>query len=74
MDAADVADERIVQKDPHIVVTEERVFQRPDIVRRQREFNGVLHPEVGVVRPAVVARRKDAHVFCFGCKGKAIRI
>ena len=74
VDAADVADELVVQKDPHIVVAEERIVQRPHIVRRQREFNGVLHPEVGVVRPAVVARRKDAHVFCFGCKGKAIRI
>ena len=58
MDAADVADERIVQKDPHIVVTEERVFQRPDIVRRQREFDGILHAEEGVVRLPVVADRK----------------
>ena len=64
MDAADVADERIVQKDPHIVVTEERVFQRPDIVRRQREFDGILHAEEGVVRLPVVADRKRCGFIC----------
>ena len=64
MDAADVADERIVQKDPHIVVTEERVFQRPDIVRRQREFDGILHAEEGVVRLPVVAARKRCGFIC----------
>ena len=74
MDTADVADKLLIEEDPHIVVTEECVFQRPHIVRRQREFNGVLHPEVGVVRPAVVARRKDARFFCFGFKGKFILI
>ena len=64
MDAADVADKRIVQKDPHIVVTEERVFQRPDIVRRQREFDGILHAEEGVVRLPVVAVRKICGFVC----------
>ena len=58
MDAADVADKLVIQKDPHIVVAEERVFQRPDIVRRQCEFNGVLHAEEGVVCLPVVAERK----------------
>ena len=64
MDAADVADKLVIQKDPHIVVAEERVFQRPDIVRRQREFDGILHAEEGVVRLPVVAVRKICGFVC----------
>ena len=55
MDAADIADERVVQKDPHIVVAEERIVQRPDIIRRQRKRHRILHAEEGVVRLTVVA-------------------
>ena len=58
VDTADVADERVVQKDPHIVVAEERIVQRPDIIRRQRKRHRILHAEEGVVGSAVVTARE----------------
>ena len=58
VDAADVADERVVQKDPHIVVAEERIVQRPDIIRRQRKRHRILHAEEGVVGSAVVTAKE----------------
>ena len=64
VDAADVADERVVQKDPHVVVAEERIVQRPDIIRRQRKRHRILHAEEGVVGSAVVTARESAG---FGC-------
>ena len=58
MHAADVAHEPAVEEDPHIVVAEEVIFQRADIVLCQREFHGVLHAEEGIVRLTVVAGRE----------------
>ena len=72
VDAADVADERVVQKDPHIVVAEERIVQRPDIIRRQRKRHRILHAEEGVVRLSVVAVWKRCG-FVTPCAADAVR-
>ena len=55
VNAADVADELVIQEHPHVVVAEEVILQRADIILRQREFHSVLHTEEGVVRNAVIA-------------------
>ena len=60
VNAADVADELVVQEHPHVVVTEEVILQRADIILRQLELHSVLHTEEGVVRNAVIAVGKSS--------------
>ena len=59
MDATDIADELAVEEDPHIVVAEEVVLQRANIVLGQLELDLVLHTEHVVVIKAVVAGREE---------------
>ena len=58
--AADVADQPTVQKYPQIVVAEEGVFQRADVILRQLEIDREVHAEEPVVRPAVISGRERA--------------
>ena len=65
VDAADIAYQPAIQKHPHIIVAEEIVLQRPDVILGQSELHSVLHAEHVVVSDAVIALR--VIIYCPGC-------
>ena len=59
VDTADITDQLVVQEQPQVVVTEEAVLQRPDVVLGDGKLKLELHPEVGVMVDFVIGHRSN---------------
>jgi len=72
VDTADIADKAVIQEYPHVIVSEEAVFQRAYVIFRQAEGYGILQAKEAVMRPPVIADGEGASVLLPGARGIGI--